>query len=142
MTAKLPVRGFKWRSSLSLAEILAYSNDDKKGYLVEGRIRIPRELHDKLNCLPPAPMHCDITEKEASETSLEIRRKRGPPEADDQPTKRQKLEFSSRKLCSDLHEKKMIFHVATLQCYLNLGAELLSVHRVLEFEQVANFHLN
>ena len=40
------------------------------------------------------------------------------------------------KLISNLHHKeKYIFHYRTLQCYIALGMELKSVHRVTEFNQ-------
>ena len=132
MVQKQPISDFKWSNKIwSREEILSYNPDGKDGCFLEVDISIPDEHHDTLNCYPIIPEPLDISEKVASPMSLSIRAKRhGISDLT-------KLKFSSTKLAPNLLPKhKYICHIRNLQFYLQHGAVLRKVHRVLSFRQV------
>ena len=156
---KQPISNFTW-SSLTKEDIINYDHNSDIGYFVECDLSIPNNLHDKFNCFPIAAEPLEITEKNASPKSLEIRKKRRERRViieapvDDRlqagtkhklskkgpEPKRRKLvpeTFASTKLAPNLLPKhKYICHIRNLKFYLEQGAELDKIHRVLQFKQV------
>ena len=137
MVSKMPIAEFEW-SSLTEDDVRNYNPDGDYGYFVECDITIPDSLHSKFNDYPIAPEPLEINETNSSPKSLEIRAKRFSTE--DNPSKRRKIEqsFSSVKLAPNLYPKtKYICHIKNLQFYLQEGAVLTNIHRVLKFRQEA-----
>ena len=114
MSQMLPRRGFKWVSK----EI---DVPDQLGYILEVDLEYPKELHDKHNLYPLAPVHVQVT----NDVLSPFQRKHFPPISD-----------SIRKLVPNLHNKeKYVGHYRNLQLYVSLGLKIRKVHRVIQFEQ-------
>ena len=65
MSKKLPVNGFRWLDSNEINEINEeliknYNENDKKGYILEGDVKYPKELHDLHSDLPFLPERMEI----------------------------------------------------------------------------------
>ena len=132
MVQKQPISNFSWsKLEWNRDMIMEYNPDCEWGHFLEVDAHIPDHLHDKFNDYPLFPEPLVITEEIASPKSLEIRRKRtGKVE--------EKLKFSSTKLAPNLLPKeKYICHIRNLQFYLQQGAEITKIHRVLSFKQVS-----
>lgn len=124
---KLPISDFRWGDTLSREEILQFNVDGEYGCFVEVDIKIPVNLHDKFNDYPIIPAPLDITQDIASPTSLNIRQKRNGKAQN----------FSCKKLAPNLFPQYGYkCHIRNLKFYLEQGAELIAVHRVLCFKQV------
>ena len=141
----MPISDFKWlKKSWNREEILNYNPEGAFGHFLEVDISTPEQLHDKFNCYPIMPEPLDITKKLASPKSLEIRRKRYSDlenlkkrQGNSDSEKLKQQTFSSIKLAPNLFPKqKYICHIRNLQFYLQQGAILHKVHRVLSFKQV------
>ena len=129
---KQPISNFKWSDrTWTREEIINYNPDSNYGHFLEIDISIPQEHHNKFNCYPIIPEPLEITEQLASPMSLSIRQKRYGL------TDPSKIKFSSIKRAPNLLPKqKYICHIRNLQFYLQQGAQLNNVHRVLSFKQV------
>ena len=144
MVEKLPISDFTW-TTLTKQQIQEYDPESETGYLVECDLSFPNEVHDKFNCFPIAAEPLEITQNVASPKSLEIRSKRHQETiveetSPDPKPKRAKIEqkFSCIKLAPNLLPKsKYICHIRNLQFYLEEGAHLDGIHRVLKFKQEA-----
>lgn len=131
MVQKMPISNFMW-SELTWSKelILQYNPDCDWGHFLEVDVYIPEHLHDKFNDYPLFPAPLTITEEMASPMSLEIRQKRNGQSG-------KKLKFSSTKLAPSLvPQDKYICHIRNLQFYLQQGAEITKIYRVLSFVQV------
>ena len=62
MSRHLPISDFKWASPERFTPdiILQMRPDQETGFVLCVDLLVPDHLHDKLNCLPPAPDHRDI----------------------------------------------------------------------------------
>ena len=55
MSQPLPYKDISFNTDISLEEILATSDDNDIGYIVECDLEYPEEIHDELKEYPPAP---------------------------------------------------------------------------------------
>ena len=126
---KLPYDGFRWEvlSENSLQEMLNKDADGDRGYILEIDATIPDEFHDDLNQYPIFPERMEITEKDISPYSANIREKRG-----------MSSKFKSVKLAPNLHDKESyVLDLANLQYFLNKGGRVTRIRRIISFNQRA-----
>ena len=109
MTAKLPVKGFKWLDDISKIDeyfVKDYDKNNNKGYIFDVDIDYPSKLQDLHSDLPFLPERMSIN--------------------------------NTKKLVCNLNDKKNdIVHINVLKQALDHGLKLKKVHRVIEFEQEA-----
>ena len=126
MSQALPTGGFKWLSQKQIEKINLgkYTDDSKKGLILEVDLEYPTELHNSHNDYPLGPEKVKVTNEMLSDYCKKIQKK---------------FNISSglvHKLIPTLNDKqKYVLHYKNLQSYLNLGLKLNKVHRVLEFNQ-------
>ena len=126
MSQYLPTDGFKWLPPKQIEKINLgkYTDDSKKGLILEVDLEYPTELHDLHNDYPLGPEKVKVTEDMLSDYCKKIANK---------------YKISTglvHKLIPTLSNKeKYVLHYRNLQLYLNLGLKLKKVHRVLEFNQ-------
>ena len=126
MSKFLPTSGFKWLSQKNIENINLgkYTDESKKGLILEVDFEYPKELHDLHNDFPLAPEKIKVSENMLSNYCKKIANK---------------YKISSglvHKLIPTLSDKeKYVLHHRNLQLYLNLGLKLKKIHRVLEFNQ-------
>ena len=126
MSQYLPTGGFKWLSPKQIEKINLgkYTENSKKGLILEVDLEYPQELHDSHNDYPLGPEKVKVTEDMLSDYCKKIANK---------------YKISTgliHKLIPTLNnEEKYVLHYRNLQLYLNLGFKLKKVHRVLEFDQ-------
>ena len=126
MSQYLPTDGFKWLSQKKIDKINlgTYTDDSKKGLILEVDLEYPNELHDLHNDYPLGPEKLKVTNEMLSDYCKTIQKN---------------FNISSglvHKLIPTLADKQnYVLHYRNLQLYLNLGLKLKKVHRVLEFNQ-------
>ena len=126
MSQYLPTGNFKWLSQKQIEKtnLNEYTENSKKGLLLEVDLEYPHELHDLHNDYPLGPEKIKITKDELSDYCNKIA---------------EKFNISSglvHKLIPTLNNKeKYVLHYRNLQLYLSLGLKLKKIHRVLEFDQ-------
>ena len=126
MSQALPTGGFKWLSQKQIEKINLgkYTDDSKKGLILEVDLEYPTKLHNSHNDYPLGPEKVKVTNEMLSDYCKKIQKK---------------FNISSglvHKLIPTLNDKqKYVLHYKNLQSYLNLGLKLKRVHRVLEFNQ-------
>ena len=121
MSKYLPTGNFKWQENINLGN---YTDESKKGLILEVDLEYPKELHDLHNDFPLAPEKIKVSENMLSNYCKKIANK---------------YKISSglvHKLIPTLnHKEKYILHYHNLQLYLKLGLKLKKIHRALEFDQ-------
>ena len=126
MSQYLPTGGFKWLPPKQIEKINLgkYTDDSKKGLILEVDLEYPTELHDLHNDYPLGPEKVKVTEDMLSDYCKKI-------------TNKYKISTGLvHKLIPTLSNKETyVLHYRNLQLYLNLGLKLKKVHRVLEFNQ-------
>ena len=126
MSQYLPTGNFKWLSQKQIEKtnLGKYTENSKKGLILEVDLEYPQELHDLHNDYPLGPEKIKVAKDMLSDYCKKI--------AD-------KFNISSglvHKLIPTLNDKeKYILHYRNLQLYLSLGLKLKKIHRVLEFDQ-------
>ena len=126
MSQYLPTGNFKWLSQnqIEKTNLGKYTENSKKGLILEVDLEYPQELHDLHNDYPLGPEKIKVAKDMLSDYCKKI--------AD-------KFNISSglvHKLIPTLNDKeKYILHYRNLQSYLSLGLKLKKIHRVLEFNQ-------
>ena len=126
MSQYLPTGNFKWLSQnqIEKTNLGKYTENSKKGLILEVDLEYPQELHDLHNDYPLGPEKAKVAKEMLSDYCKKI--------AD-------KFNISSglvHKLIPTLNDKeKYILHYRNLQSYLSLGLKLKKIHRVLEFNQ-------
>ena len=126
MSQYLPTGNFKWLSQnqIEKTNLGKYTENSKKGLILEVDLEYPQELHDLHNAYPLGPEKIKVAKDMLSDYCKKI--------AD-------KFNISSglvHKLIPTLNDKeKYILHYRNLQSYLSLGLKLKKIHRVLEFNQ-------
>ena len=129
MTLPLPYKDFKWEknSILTLAFVLNYSDDDRRGYFVEVDLEYPRELHRRHDSLPLAPEHKQILRSQLSDFQRKYLDKHNIKHA-----------VGHKKVIPNLFDKShYVCHIRNLRQYLRLGLRLKKVHAVISFRQRA-----
>ena len=126
MSQYLPTGNFKWLSQnqIEKTNLGKYTENSKKGLILEVDLEYPQELHDLHNDYPLGPEKVKVAKDMLSDYCKKI--------AD-------KFNISSglvHKLIPTLNDKeKYILHYRNLQSYLSLGLKLKKIHRVLQFDQ-------
>ena len=126
MSQYLPTGNFKWLSQnqIEKTNLGKYTENSKKGLILEVDLEYPQELHDLHNDYPLGPEKVKVAKDMLSDYCKKI--------AD-------KFNISSglvHKLIPTLNDKeKYILHYRNLQSYLSLGLKLKKIHRELEFNQ-------
>ena len=126
MSQYLPTGNFKWLSQKQIEKtnLGEYTENSKKGLILEVDLEYPQELHDLHNDYPLGPEKVKVAKDMLSDYCKKI--------AD-------KFNISSglvHKLIPTLNDKeKYILHYRNLQSYLCLGLKLKKIHRVLQFDQ-------
>ena len=126
MSQYLPTGCFKWLSPKQIEKINLgkYTENSKKGMILEVDLEYPQELHDLHNDYPLGPEKVKVTDEMLSNYCKKIQKK---------------FHISTglvQKLIPTLSNKeKYVLHYRNLQLYLDLGLKLKKVHRVLEFNQ-------
>ena len=126
MSQYLPTGNFKWLSQnqIEKTNLGKYTENSKKGLILEVDLEYPQELHDLHNDYPLGPEKIKIAKDMLSDYCKKI--------AD-------KFNISLglvHKLIPTLNDKeKYILHYRNLQSYLCLGLKLKKIHRVLQFDQ-------
>ena len=126
MSQYLPTGNFKWLSQnqIEKTNLGKYTENSKKGLILEVDLEYPQELHDLHNDYPLGPEKIKVAKDMLSDYCKKI--------AD-------KFNISSglvHKLTPTLNDKeKYILHYRNLQSYLSLGLKLKKIHRVLQFDQ-------
>ena len=128
MSQYLPTGGFKWmtKNHIDKIDLAKYTEDSKKGLILEVDLAYPEELHDLHNDYPLAPEKVKVTKNMLSDYCQKIA---------------SKYNISTglvHKLIPTLSNKeKYVLHYRNLQLYTDLGLKITKVHRVLEFNQSA-----
>ena len=126
MSQYLPTGNFKWLSQnqIEKTNLGKYTENSKKGLILEVDLEYPQELHDLHNDYPLGPEKAKVAKDMLSDYCKKIV---------------DKFNISSglvHKLIPTLNDKeKYILHYRNLQLYLSLGLKLKKIHRVLEFNQ-------
>ena len=126
MSQYLPTGNFKWLSQKQIEKtnLGKYTENSKKGLILEVDLEYPQELHDLHNDYPLGPEKIKVAKDMLSDYCKKI--------AD----KFNILSGLVHKLIPTLNDKeKYILHYRNLQSYLSLGLKLKKIHRVLEFDQ-------
>ena len=129
MSQSLPVGDFKWIPSEDFEDpedfiLENYTNDTRKGVILEVDLEYPEEIHDLHNDYPLAPEKILITDDMLSKYCKDLK--------DSENISSGRV----HKLVPNLRNKeKYVLHYRNLQLYLSLGMKLTKIHRVLEFTQ-------
>ena len=129
MSQSLPTGDFKWIPSEDFEDpedfiLENYTNDTRKGVILEVDLEYPEELHDLHNDYPLAPEKILITDDMLSKYCKNLK--------DSENISSGRV----HKLIPNLRNKeKYVLHYRNLQLYLSLGMKLTKIHRVLEFTQ-------
>ena len=129
MSQSLPVGDFKWLDPSEYEDpedfiLDNYTDETRKGVILEVDLEYPEELHDLHNDYPLAPEKILITDDMLSPYC------KGLKDSENISSGR------VHKLVPNLMSKeKYVLHYRNLQQYLSLGMKLKKVHRVLEFTQ-------
>ncbi|XP_078363427.1 uncharacterized protein LOC144647502 [Oculina patagonica] len=126
MSQFLPTGGFKWltEKQINNTNLSKYTENSKKGLILEVDLEYPKKLHDLHNDYPLGSEKVKVTQNMLSDYCKNIA---------------EKYNISTglvHKLMPTLNNKeKYVLHYKNLQLYLDLGLKLTKVHRVLEFNQ-------
>ena len=125
----LPLDEFEWMSEEKLRNydpIKDATEEEGFGYILEVTLRYPPELHLEHNAWPLAPELVDLTEEDLSPFSRQcLREARGGD-----------TRYRARKLTSTFRTREhYVVHALNLRLYVELGMELVTVHRGIRFHQ-------
>jgi len=126
MSQYLPTGKFRWMTDkqINKLDLSKYTDDSKRGLIIEVDLEYPHEFHDLHNDFPLAPEQVKVTKNMLSEYCRQIK---------------DKFNISIgqvHKLIPTLSNKqKCVLHYRNLQLYLDLGLKLTKIHRVLKFNQ-------
>ena len=128
MQMPLPLHSFAWMSAEEIASFDPINDVTMKpgpGYILEVTLRYPKELHVLHNSFPLAAEHIEITENDLSPYALECLNGLN-----------MKSKYTAKKLSATFRDRvRYVCHGLNLKLYLELGLELVSVHRGVKFVQ-------
>jgi len=128
MQFKMPVRGYQWMKEEELKDFDVQnqvSNESEEGYIFEVTLDYPRNLHLKHSSFPLLPVRKTVTLDDLSPYSKECLR------AIDGRTM-----YKSDKLTTTFERReKYVIHGMNLKLALELGLELVEIHRGIKFYQ-------
>ena len=126
MSQYLPTGGFKWinKDKFNDINLYDYTENSKKGLLLEVDLEYPYEIHDMHNDYPLAPEKINVKTYMLSNYCLKIAKK---------------YKISNNLICKLIptlnNKEKYVIHYRNLQLYTELGLKITKIHRVLEFNQ-------
>lgn len=129
MMEPLPTGEYAWMSqeAIDIINWERQSRDQDYGFIVEVDLNYPDHLHKSHDSFPLAPEQLDIDYTILSPYSRNCLRYYRP---------RDYKKYKTRKLCSTFRpRKKYVCHYRNLKLYLELGMELVRVHRAIKFRQ-------
>ena len=129
MQMKLPVDDFRWldKHEIDKFDIMSQDPNDEYGFIAEVSLRYPERLHKLHSSFPLAPETIEIGKEDLSEDAEELwKYLRGG-----NPGKMKKLTATFR------DRNHYVIHGLNLKLALELGLELIEVHRVMTFRQEA-----
>ena len=127
MSHNLPLRDFKWLSEEELQNFSIDQVDARgaTGFILEVTLRYPEKLHREHSSFPLAPEQLDISEDMLSPYAASCLK---------EITKKSK--HRAKKLSATFNDRKnYICHGLNLKLYLELGMELVEIHRGISFVQ-------
>ncbi|CAG0892350.1 unnamed protein product [Darwinula stevensoni] len=131
---KLPCGAFRFldEEEVSQVKIHELRPEDETGYILDVDLEFPKEVHDRLQLLPPAPEVMEVTREMLSPYN------RKQIYSADNPFSRIHLPSENRKLVAHLAlHNHYVVHGLTLQLYLELGVQIKKIHQILSFQQKA-----
>lgn len=123
---QLPICQFEWLTKREIKNFNFHQDTNGDfGYFVECDLRYPKHLHKPHSNLPLAPeileVHFENLSPYAKSAILQTEGSRS---------------YRDTKLMSTFHDRLgYVTHIKNLQLYLELGLELMKVHRILRFRQ-------
>ena len=124
----LPVSGYRDEDPCNFTVISILSGlglTEGRGYVAEVFIIMPQDIHDYTNPYPLAPNHMAVTQDHISPYSQRIREARGMTRT-----------FKTKKLAPSLYPKdRYVVHLPLLKLYIELGAQLKKVYRVISYKE-------
>jgi len=126
-TSFLPYDEFTWleKEKFETIDWQKIKTDSKYGYILEVDLKYPKKLHKKHANFPLAPENIEINYENLS-----------PFAKKSLVRTTQSIKYHDIKLSATFHDRKnYILHFKNLKLYLQLGMQLLNVHRVLRFTQ-------
>ena len=109
MSEKLPVKGFRWMTNISMIKeefVKSYNKNSGKGHIIKVDVDYPHQLQKLHNDLPFLPERMVVN--------------------------------NTKKLLCDLQDRKdHVTHINVLKQALGHGLRLIKVHQVIEFDQEA-----
>ena len=120
MSQYLPKVGFKWIKKKT--NLGAYTEDSKKGLILEVDLKYLGKLHKKHNDYPLAAEKIRVNKDMLSNYCENIREKYGIT-----------IGQVQKRIPTLSNKENYVLHYRNLQLYLDLGLKLKKVHRVLEF---------
>jgi hypothetical protein len=124
MIRPLPTHGFKWIEDFNKQTIYDYNDNSEDGYTIEVTTRIPLDKHELFNDYPPMPETLEITPDMVSPYNKRVAK-----------ANNYKI-VKGKKLVPHLMGcHRYVCNISTLKLYLQLGVELVSIHRVIGFKQ-------
>ena len=126
MSQNLPSKNFNWLSEkdVNKLDLGKYTEDSKKGLILEVDLVYPSKLHNLHNEYSLSPEKINVSKDMLSPYCEQIRKKYGITIG------------QVKKLISTLADKgKYVLHYRNLLLYTDLGLKVKKVHRVLEFDQ-------
>jgi len=129
MCHSLPLSGFEWMTPEELAAFDARRDVSDRapgpGYILEVTLRYPRRLHRRHSSFPLAPEQVDITDDMLSPYASDCLHKLTG-----------KRRYRARKLTATFRDReRYLVHGQNLKLYLELGMELVTLHRGIRFLQ-------
>ena len=130
MCYPMPLRDFEWMSEEEINNFdwrTQISEEDGTGYMLEVSLRYPEKLHLQHNSFPLAPEHVEISERDLSPYS------RGCLE-----DLKKSSNYRAKKLTATFRNReRYLVHGLNLKFYLEMGLELITIHRGIKFYQEA-----
>ena len=128
MCYPMPLCDFEWMSQEEIDEFdwrEDITEEDGIGYMLEVTLHYPEKLHLDHNSFPLAPEHVQITDKDLSPYS------KGCLADLHKPSK-----YKAEKLTATFRDReRYLVHGLNLQFYLEMGLELVKIHRGIKFHQ-------
>ena len=128
-TYSLPYSDYQWLSkkeiaNISISKILAYSNRDSHGSVLEVDLHFPPETHLKFNDFPLLPENIQLSFDDLSPYTKSLLEKNGI-----------KNKIFTRLISHLGNREKYIIHISYLQFCIKQGIKLLKIHRGVSFIQ-------
>ena len=128
MSQSLPFKNLRFRTDITLEDILSTADDNHEGYFVECDLSFPEELHDKFKEYPPCPENLTPNMEWFSEFQKDLGKSYGA-------IKNDKYRGSDKLVPHLMEHKKYVLHYRNLKYIKELGVQIDNVHRVISFEQ-------